>query len=191
MKSTGKGKPFPVFVFRRHVGADDPVRPAGRTHKIARPGESVKSAPIAVGAGFYPARAGCTIKITQRTATTQYVRRGRCPHRPGRMQSQNRTHHRRPAQPPTGAYRCIGAFNFVMLYRAGGVEPRPYGSVGNAIKTRRCAVRPCLSVAFGDSSPRGRAKKGCKSSRFPFGNRELACFFTLRRRAAGRCGGRA
>ena len=34
---------------------------------------------------------------------------------------------------------CIGAFNFVTLCRAGGVEPRPYGSAGgNFIKSPAC-----------------------------------------------------
>ena len=37
---------------------------------------------------------------------------------------------------PYGCVRVrIGAFNFVMLYRAGGVEPRTYGSIRNAIET--------------------------------------------------------
>ena len=66
----------------------------------------------AVGAGFYPSRAECKNKYARRTATTQNPRRGRCPHRPGRMQSQNCNHHQRKRKtfcrggrlcPPVGA----------------------------------------------------------------------------------------
>ena len=46
------------------------------------------------------------------------------------------------AQRPYGRVRVrMGASKFVTLCRAGGVLPRPYGSIGNAVKHSR---RECL-----------------------------------------------
>ncbi len=105
----------------------------------------------AVGAGFYPARAGCTIENAQRTATTQNPRRGRCPHRPSKAQLQNCTHHRRKRTtscrggrlcPPVGHDRFAATFRKNgRAYRTGRCGHRPlqtlYGFAG---------VHPCLRV---------------------------------------------
>ena len=32
---------------------------------------------------------------------------------------------------------CIGAHGFAILYRTGGVDPRPYGSIGSAFKPHK------------------------------------------------------
>ena len=100
-----------------------------------------------------------TAKPAQQPATSQCVRRGRCLHRPGRRQSQNCTHHRRIAQRPYGCVRVrIGASRF-----GGAVCTRasPFGGgVRAQRRTERVSNVPTdLSVAFGDSSPKGRAKE--------------------------------
>ena len=53
--------------------------------------------------GACPFRAARNRKIVQRTATSQRVRRGRCPHRPGGTQLQNCTRQGENAQRSVGA----------------------------------------------------------------------------------------
>ena len=95
----------------------------------------------AVGAGFYPACVGRSYKPAQQTATSLNVRRGRCPHRPGRMQSQNCTLHRRKRKmfcrggrlcPPAGHDRFAATFR----------------KNGRAYRTGRCGHRP-LQTLYG------------------------------------------
>ena len=106
---------------------------------------------ISVGAGFYPARARCANKSAQQTAITQYVRRGRCPHRPGRLQLQTCTHHRRNRTtscrggrlcPPIGATanlpQCI--VKRTCPVRADvGIDPYKHGTVSHwCVRVRGC-----------------------------------------------------
>ena len=62
---------------------------------------------------------------------------------------------------PYGRVRIrIGVVRFVTLYRAGGVEPRPYGSFGNAVKICRSGrgkPLPCANLEDFTKLPSGAA----------------------------------
>ena len=80
--------------------------------------------------GALPRPAGCKNKFAQQTATTQNVRRGRCPHRPGRMQLQNCTMFGEIAKRFVGAddpVRPWGNGKFAATFRKNGRAS--YGSM--------------------------------------------------------------
>ena len=127
-----------------------------------------------VGAGQNAARAGCTCKSAQQTAITQYVRRGRCPHRPGKMQLQNCTHFRRkrktscrggrPCPPVLAMTNLPQRFVKTIVRRAGRARHRPlqmlYGFASvhpcsrvHTARADRC-VRPYGCVLFRMGAPR-------------------------------------
>ena len=143
-----------------------------------------RTANRAVGEGFYPSRAGRTNKFAQQMATTQNPRRGRCPHRPGRMQLQNCTNYRRKRKtfcrggrlcPPDGQSQiCCNVSSKRTCAVRGDVGIAPYKRCADShwcVRVRRCVPpggqgRPPLRVhtiphwciQFCNAAPRGRGR---------------------------------
>ena len=108
---------------RTPVGADDHIGPFHRPPYLD------------VGEGFYPSRRAPSC------SPMGFVKTAVCPARAERV---------------IGPYRilraCIGAYGFVTSYRAGGVEPLPYGKFGGFIRIHIGAFRFAKSFCMGGAS---------------------------------------
>ncbi len=146
------------------VGVDAALSPAGCNHKIARTVGENAQRPVGADASVRPM--GTTV-LPQRIVKMDVRRAGRCGHRPlqtlcvfalVRSILQVHTAGRTGSSAPTGCVPFrIGAPVSATLYRAGGVEPLPYGNGGRlygiALVHSNLPVRTAQSFRHGFAVP--------------------------------------
>ena len=113
-----------------------------------------------------PARAGRAGEFARRMANTKNVRRGRCPHRPGRMQSQNCTMFGEIAKRSVGAdasVRPLGNGKFAAMYYKN--ERAACGSMWASTPTNIVRIRIGASVFVGTYRRAGQSSAPTASRR--------------------------